>query len=226
MAMDVEYEEREAKKAKRDLLFAVLAAITVAVLGWYGFGKFSESVKRAGLQSKAPTEAVAAKQKTSPIQVSPRAQTPDEPEVVAAAPVAPSTPVLPGRYALPPADTLLDLARDSIAENDMVTGALLALAALPENIADTPSDVADAAVRVLYDAYLNQREIVVFRGHGKFVRLAAFNPSVPMAVTASSDRTARLWDVATGKELAKLEGHDAEVWSAAFSPDGSRVITV
>ena len=37
--------------------------------------------------------------------------------------------------------------------------------------------------------------------------------------------TARLWDAATGKEIAVLMGHENVVSSAAFSPDGSRVVT-
>jgi WD40 repeat protein len=44
-------------------------------------------------------------------------------------------------------------------------------------------------------------------------------------VTASSDKTARLWDAATGKQVVVLRGHDEEVSSAAFSPDGARVVT-
>jgi WD40 repeat protein len=44
-------------------------------------------------------------------------------------------------------------------------------------------------------------------------------------VTASSDKTARIWDAATAKEIAVLRGHDSALWSAAFSPDGSRIIT-
>jgi WD40 repeat protein len=34
------------------------------------------------------------------------------------------------------------------------------------------------------------------------------------------DKTVRLWDVATGKELRQLSGHRSEVFSVAFSPDG------
>jgi WD40 repeat protein len=44
-------------------------------------------------------------------------------------------------------------------------------------------------------------------------------------VTASDDHTARLWDAASGKELVTLEGHTDTVLSAAFSPDGTRVVT-
>ena len=37
--------------------------------------------------------------------------------------------------------------------------------------------------------------------------------------------TARLWDAASGKQLAVLEGHTSQVNSVCFSPDGSRVAT-
>src|SRR5204863_6765316 len=37
---------------------------------------------------------------------------------------------------------------------------------------------------------------------------------------ASWDRTVRLWDPATGKELAILKGHTVQVLAVAFSPDG------
>jgi formylglycine-generating enzyme required for sulfatase activity len=44
-------------------------------------------------------------------------------------------------------------------------------------------------------------------------------------VTASGDRTARIWDVATGRLLQTLHGHEAKVTSATFSPDGARIVT-
>ena len=37
--------------------------------------------------------------------------------------------------------------------------------------------------------------------------------------------TARIWDAATAEEIAVLRGHDDSVFSAAFSPDGSRIVT-
>jgi WD40 repeat protein len=42
--------------------------------------------------------------------------------------------------------------------------------------------------------------------------------------TASADGTARLFEVASGKETARL-AHDNTVWSVAFSPDGRLVAT-
>ena len=45
-------------------------------------------------------------------------------------------------------------------------------------------------------------------------------------VTASEDKTARQWDAETGKPIGEpLTGHADVVWSAAFSPDGKRIVT-
>jgi WD40 repeat protein len=54
---------------------------------------------------------------------------------------------------------------------------------------------------------------------------AAFSPDGVRIVTASEDKTARIWDAATGKEVAVLRGHEGAVLSAAFSPDGSQILT-
>jgi len=43
--------------------------------------------------------------------------------------------------------------------------------------------------------------------------------------TASDDYTARIWDAATGKEITALRGYNRAVESAAFSPDGTRIVT-
>ena len=44
-------------------------------------------------------------------------------------------------------------------------------------------------------------------------------------MTAGKDGNAHIWDVASGKEITTLTGHQSVVSSAAFSPDGRRVVT-
>ena len=62
-------------------------------------------------------------------------------------------------------------------------------------------------------------------GHEGEVSSAAFSPDGTRVVTASGDRTARLWDAATGQPLGAPLRHEGGVTSAAFSPDGTRVVT-
>ena len=44
-------------------------------------------------------------------------------------------------------------------------------------------------------------------------------------MTASDDQTARVWDVNSGRNLVTLIGHQDIVFTAAFSPDGKRIVT-
>jgi len=69
------------------------------------------------------------------------------------------------------------------------------------------------------------KEIAVLRGHEDTVFSAAFSPDESRIITASGDRTARIWDAGTAKEIAVLRGHNNWVDSAAFSRDGSRIVT-
>src|SRR5262249_55160637 len=65
----------------------------------------------------------------------------------------------------------------------------------------------------------------ISQGHNAILLMAAFSPDGRRIVTASDDQTARIWDVASGKEIAILRGHEDSVNSAAFSPDGRRIVT-
>jgi WD40 repeat protein len=46
-----------------------------------------------------------------------------------------------------------------------------------------------------------------------------------MGLSGHYDKTVKLWDIATGKELRTLTGHTAWVGSVAFSPDGHTALS-
>jgi WD40 repeat protein len=53
----------------------------------------------------------------------------------------------------------------------------------------------------------------------------AWSPDGQRIVTASVDKTARLWRVDSTGEPVVLRGHESIVLSAAWSPDGQRIVT-
>ena len=57
-----------------------------------------------------------------------------------------------------------------------------------------------------------------------------FNPQGNKVITASSDKTCRIWSTETGSELQLLggqpgEGHEDEVISCSFNYEGDTIIT-
>jgi WD40 repeat protein len=65
----------------------------------------------------------------------------------------------------------------------------------------------------------------LLRGHTKAIVDARFSSSGDLVVTASNDRTARVWSTKSGRELSVLQ-HEFPVLSAVLSPDGKLVVTV
>jgi WD40 repeat protein len=88
----------------------------------------------------------------------------------------------------------------------------------------TVSESEKEARPVLLASLLLADRTRLLTGHTDLIRQAIFSPDGQRAVTASEDFTARIWDVGSGKELARLT-HGDKVWFAAFSPDGLRAVT-
>jgi WD40 repeat protein/serine/threonine protein kinase len=53
----------------------------------------------------------------------------------------------------------------------------------------------------------------------------AFSPDGQMLASTGRDLTVRLWNLATGREIACLKGHTDSIWTVAFAPDGKTVAT-
>src|SRR5262249_16767068 len=60
--------------------------------------------------------------------------------------------------------------------------------------------------------------------HADEVREAHFSPDGTRAVTASADKTAKLWTATSGRLIATMP-HNSKVLSARFNRDGTRIVT-
>lgn len=70
--------------------------------------------------------------------------------------------------------------------------------------------------------------IAVLKGHTEPVYSADYSPDGKFVITASFDKTLKIWDSTTGKELATFggtTGHQKMVLNVAVSPDGMRFAT-
>jgi WD40 repeat protein len=66
---------------------------------------------------------------------------------------------------------------------------------------------------------------MVLEGHTDRLRSIALSADGRRIVTGSYDKTARIWDAASARELVQLRGHTQLLASAVFSVDGRSVIT-
>ena len=117
------------------------------------------------------------------------------------------------------------LSRQQTDDGFATLGVLLALEGLPKSMAKPERPYVPEAEAALYVALNALLEQSIMKGHTAKVTSAAFSSDGTQVVTASDDKTAQVWDAASGDTLAVLKGHEGRVTSAAFSPDGTQVVT-
>ncbi|KDR71319.1 hypothetical protein GALMADRAFT_144010 [Galerina marginata CBS 339.88] len=67
---------------------------------------------------------------------------------------------------------------------------------------------------------------LVLNGHTYSVVSVAFSSDGGRVVSGSGDRTVRIWDTETGKQVGEpFQGHTESILSVAFSPDGRRIVS-
>jgi WD40 repeat protein len=104
----------------------------------------------------------------------------------------------------------------------------LAVAGLPPNDGASPLSFRSPLLQGELSAFGSDRECyfqLALTGHTGLVNTAVFGAHDSRVVTASWDKTARVWDAATGAAIATLSGHSGWVNSAAFSPNGTKIVT-
>ena len=68
-------------------------------------------------------------------------------------------------------------------------------------------------------------ELKQLQGHRGLVSRLVFTPNSKQLVSASRDKTARIWKIETAKSEFVLKGHGAPIYGLDVSPDGRRVVT-
>ncbi len=128
--------------------------------------------------------------------------------------------------------TQAELATLTLAESDFLQAVRLisednsgdAMAYLARSLSANPTnDAALTRLATLLTYHSWTVPTVTFKHNG--LVSAELSPDGKRIVTASSDRTARVWDARSGQPLMEPLKHAGSVTSAQFSPDGTRIVT-
>jgi hypothetical protein len=124
-------------------------------------------------------------------------------------------------------------ARTTLSASEFMQGSRLiseghpgdALAYLARSLSDNPANEAASTRLTTLLASHSWMVPTVLLKHGQAVISAQFSPDGKRIVTASADRTARVWDAQSGQPLTEPLQHVQFLTSAQSSPDGKRIIT-
>merc|ERR1712144_77048 len=78
-------------------------------------------------------------------------------------------------------------------------------------------------------AHANMSESLIFKGslvgHNGVVSDVVVSSDGQFALSASWDKTMRLWDLNTGAKVRTFQGHTKDVFSVAFSADNRQIVS-
>jgi hypothetical protein len=74
-----------------------------------------------------------------------------------------------------------------------------------------------------WNAVNQAKQVKAIGGHGDEIFRLVAHPKQPLLVTASADKTVRLWDANSGNNLKTLQGLNDHVYAAAISANGQLV---
>lgn len=203
------------RRTMAGMITAVVLALLAGAFGWYALQQQAE----ANLQRQA-----ALKQQKEAEELTIRAES----SAGAAMHARRAVVDILDKALLTQSKYLADASKQAAEQlNDPATGLLLALEALPDRSSEDtsmrtrpvwgPAEASlEANLRLL-------RERVVLKGHSSAISSVAAMPDGVRVVTASFDRTVRVWDIRTGAELLLLSGK-APLTSVSMTPDGERII--
>lgn len=121
---------------------------------------------------------------------------------------------------------LSKLSAENVAKGDAVTGALLAMSALPTWPYALDRPLVPEAERSLQDAMFSIREMRLLEGHEADVNTAVFGANDSLILTASDDGFARLWRANSGESVRTIGKLFGKVLSAVFLAKGQLILTV